>query len=171
MAYDLPGQGLVSGPSVEEILAGSDVSAFCGLLSDEGASSLFDYWSRLVREHGPRIKAFFDPTQVPRALASIYMEEWDAEHAQSRMRLMGETLKAHWQDSVVGLVTDEYVSGDINALWKQSDQVVYFEKRAAILVYSLEYIDRPHCTLIDLALPMDGENSKMFSIGYAWERS
>ncbi|MFN4764707.1 hypothetical protein ACKGJN_16385, partial [Gillisia sp. Q332] len=97
----------------------------------------------------------------------IYLEEYDAAHQQSRMRLMGETLKAQWSGSVVGLVTDDYVTGSINALWKQSDQLVYFEKRAAILIYSLKYIDRSHCTLIDLALPMDDAEGKMFAIGHA----
>src|SRR3546814_4217427 len=58
------------------------------------------------------------------------------------MRLMGETLKAQWRDSVVGLCTDDYVSGSVAALWKESDTVVYFGRRAAILTYNLKYIDR-----------------------------
>lgn len=170
MTSDLPAQGLISGPSVEEVLAGVDIEAFRRVLTNAGARALFDYWCRLVHEGGVAIKHLFDVTEVPSALSSIYLEEYDAEHQQSRMRLMGETLKAHWSDSVVGLVTDDYVTGSVNALWKQSDQIVYFEKRAAILVYSLEYIDRSHCTLIDLALPMDNADGKMFAIGYAWQR-
>lgn len=170
MTSDLPARGLISGPSVEELLAGTDIAAFRRLLTNEGAQALLDYWCRLVRENGVAIKRLFDPTEVPNALSSIYLEEYDKEHQQSRMRLMGETLKAQWSGSVVGLVTDEYVTGDVNALWKQSDRLVYFEKRAAILIYSLEYIDRSHCTLIDLALPMDDAGGKMFAIGYAWQR-
>jgi len=170
MTSDLPAQGLISGPTVEEVLAGADFAAFRGLLTNAGAQVLFDYWCRLVRENGVAIKHLFDATEVPSALSSIYLEEYDAEHQQSRMRLMGETLKAQWSGSVVGLVTDEYVTGSVNALWKQSDQLVYFEKRAAILIYSLEYIDRSHCTLIDLALPMDDAEGKKFAIGYAWQR-
>src|SRR3546814_6162628 len=80
------------------------------------------------------------------------------------MRLMGETLKAQWRDSVVGLCTDDYVSGSVAALWKESDTVVYFGRRAAILTYNLKYIDRAHVTLIDLALPMDDESGKKFAI-------
>jgi len=170
MTSELPAQGLIAGPSVDDIRSGADVSAFRRLLSDPAAGALFDYWRRLARRHGVAIKTLFDVTEIPHTLPSIYLEEYDAEHQQSRMRLMGETLKAQWANSVVGLVTDEYVSGDVNTLWKQSDQLVYFEKRAAILVYNLEYIDRSHCTLIDLALPMDDENGEMFAIGYAWQR-
>lgn len=170
MSSDLPAQGLVSGPSVDDVQAGTDVSAFRRLLTDPGAVALFDYWCRLVREHGNIIKPYFDPIEIPVALPSIYLEEYDAEHKQSRMRLMGETLKAQWSGSVVGLVTDDYVTGNVNALWKQSDRLVYFEKRATILVYSLEYIDRSHCTLIDLALPMDDKDDRLFAIGYAWQR-
>ena len=170
MISELPAEGLISGPSVEEVRAGTDVSTFRHLLANQGALALFDYWCRLVHEGGVAIKHLFDPTEVPSALSSIYLEEYDWEYQQSRMRLMGETLKAQWSGSVVGLVTDDYVVGSVNALWKQSDQLVYFEKRAAILIYSLEYIDRSHCTLIDLALPMDNAEGKMFAIGYAWQR-
>src|SRR3546814_6278013 len=85
-------------------------------------------WCRLLREHGLRLKAAFDPTAVPRALSNIYLEEYDAERRQGRMRLMGETLKAQWRDSVVGLCTDDYVSGSVAELWKQSDTVVYFQQ-------------------------------------------
>jgi hypothetical protein len=131
---------------------------------------LFDYWSRALGEHGLAMKSHFDATQIPAALSNIYMEEYDVEREQSRMRLMGETLKSQWADSVVGLCTDDYVSGSANELWKRSDRVVYFDRCAAILTYNLEYIDRPHCTLIDLALPMDDEDGNKFSIGYAWER-
>src|SRR3546814_8492573 len=90
------------------------------------------------------MKAAVDPTRVPHALANIYLEEYDAERQQSRMRLMGETLKPQWRDSVVGLCTDDYVSGSVAALWKESDTVVYFGRRAAILTYNLKYIDRAH---------------------------
>jgi len=171
MSIDLPAEGLITGPSVEEVRAGADLAWFRQLLTEPAALALFDYWCRLVGEHGTRIKERFDPIEVPGALSSIYMEEYDSGLQQSRMRLMGETLKAQWAKKVVGLVTDEYVSGSANALWKESDKVVYFDKCAAVLVYNLEYIDRSHCTLIDLALPMDGAEGKMFAIGYAWQRS
>lgn len=161
--------GLVVGPSVDEVTAGANLSAFRAQLDNEGAHTLFDYWCRLIRAHGVRMKHLLDVTEIPRALTIIYMEEYDTERQQSRMRLMGETLRAQWHDSVVGLCTDDYVSGSINALWKQSDQVVYFEQRAAILTYDLEYIDRPHCTLVDLALPMDDQDGKKFCIGCAWQ--
>jgi len=157
------------GPSVADIRTGADISAFEGRLTSPEALALFDYWCRLVRQHGTVIKKVFDPTAVSATLPSIYLEEYDEEHQQSRMRLMGETLKAQWANSVVGLITDEYVTGDVNALWKQSDQLVYFEKRAVVLIYNLKYIDRSHCTLIDLALPMDDEDGRMFAIGYAWQ--
>ena len=160
--------GLFVGPHVEEVLSGVGLSGFYDRLTDEGALALFDYWCRLLREHGLGMKAAFDPTAVPRTLGSIYLEEYDAERRQSRMRLMGETLKAQWRGSVVGLSTDDYVSGSVAELWKQSDTVVYFNRRAAILTYDLEYIDRAHVTLIDLALPMDDQSGKKFALGYAW---
>jgi hypothetical protein len=160
--------GLFVGPHIEEVLAGADLSGFRARLTDAGALALFDDWCRLLREHGLGMKGAFDPTEIPRALPNIYLEEYDAERRQSRMRLMGEALKAQWRGSVVGLCTDDYVSGSVAELWKQSDTVVYFERRAAILTYNLEYIDRAHVTLIDLALPMDDASGKKFAIGYAW---
>jgi len=160
--------GLFVGPHIEEVLSGADLSAFRARLGDEGALALFDYWCALLSEHGLRMKAAFDPTGLPRALPNIYLEEYDAERQQSRMRLMGETLKAQWRGSVVGLCTDDYVSGSVAELWKQSDTVVYFDRRAAILTYNLEYIDRAHVTLVDLALPMDDASGKKFAIGCAW---
>lgn len=160
--------GLLVGPHIEEVLSGADLTDFRARLTDGGALALFDYWCGLLRAHGLAMKAAFDPTRIPRALANIYLEEYDAERQQSRMRLMGETLKAQWRDSVVGLCTDDYVSGSVAELWKQSDAVVYFERRAAILTYNLEYIDRAHVTLIDLALPLDDEHGKKFAIGCAW---
>jgi len=161
--------GLFVGPHVDDVLAGADLSGFRARLSDAGALALFDYWCELLRTQGLRMKAAFDPTAVPRALANIYLEEYDAERKQSRMRLMGESLKAQWRNSVVGLCTDDYVSGSVAALWKQSDSVVYFDRRAAIITYDLEYIDRAHVTLIDLALPMDDAEGKKFAIGCAWQ--
>lgn len=164
-------QGLVAGPSVDEVVADPDLSAFRARLSDPGALLLFDYWGRLLREHGVAFKPRFDPTEIPAALSNIYMEEYDVERQQSRMRLMGETLKSQWAESVVGLCTDDYVSGSANELWRRSDTIVYFDRRAAILTYSLEYIDRPHCILVDLALPMDDEVGRKFCIGYAWQKT
>lgn len=160
--------GLVLGPHIEEVLSGADLSGFRARLTNEGALALFDYWCALLREHGLAMKAAFDPAAVPRALSNIYLEEYDIVRQQSRMRLMGETIKAQWRDSVVGLCTDDYVSGSVAELWKQSDTVVYFDRRAAILTYNLKYIARPYVTLVDLALPMDDEHGKKFAIGCAW---
>src|SRR3546814_983434 len=87
------------------------------------------------------------------------------------MRLKGETLKAQWRNGVVGLCTDDYVSGSVAELWKQADTIVYFDRRAAILTYNLEYIDRAHVTLIDLALPMDDASGKKFAIGRSEEHT
>lgn len=161
---------LLAGPSVDDVTSGADISAFRARLDHEGALALFDYWCRLMREHGLPMKHMFDPIEVPCALATFYMEELDVERQQSRMRLMGETLRAQWRDSVVGLCTDDHVTGSTNVLWKQADRrLVYFEQRAVILTYTLEYIDRPHCRLVDLALPMDDQDGKKFAIGCAWE--
>src|SRR3546814_19511050 len=113
------------------------------------------------------MKAAFDPTRVPHALANIYLEEYDAERQQSRMRLMGETLQAQWRDSVVGLCTDDYVSGSVAALWKESDTVVSFGRRAAILHYNLKYLDRAHVTLIDHALHLAAESGKTLALAGA----
>ena len=160
--------GLFVGPHIEEVLAGADLAGFRARLTDAGGLALFDYWCGLLRAHGLAMKAAFDPTAVARTLANIYLEEYDSGRQQSRMRLMGETLKAQWRDSVVGLCTDDYVTGSVAELWKQSDAVVYFDRRAAILTYNLKYIDRAHVTLIDLALPMDDASGRKFTIGCAW---
>lgn len=168
MNAQLLAEGLITGPSVGEILAGADTTDFQRLIDSDKGRQLFDYWYRLLHEHGLAMKAAFDPLEVPRLLPSIYIEEWDPAVRQSRMRLMGEDLKAQWNEDVIGLRTDDYVKGDVNALWKRSDQVVYFEQRAALLAYNMEYLDRDHCTLIDLTLPMDDRQGGKFAIGYIW---
>jgi hypothetical protein len=38
-----------------------------------------------------------------------------------------------WRGNVVGLHTDDYASGGVAALWKQSEPLVYVEKRAVML--------------------------------------
>jgi hypothetical protein len=164
-------ENLFVGPSVEEILGGQDLAAFSARLADPNARLLFDYWCRLLREHGLAMKPHFDVTQIPSTLSNIYMEEYDVERRQSRMRLMGETLNSQWAERVVGLCTDDYVSGATAELWKASDKAVYFERHVAILTYDLKYIHRPHCTLIDLALPMDDQDGNKFCIGYAWQKT
>lgn len=169
MNTQLLAEGLIAGPSVREILEGADTTAFRNLIGNDKARQLFDYWCRLLRDHGLAMKAEFDPLEVPRLLPSIYIEEWDPAERQSRMRLMGEDLKAQWDEDVIGLRTDDYVKGDVNALWKRSDQVVYFEQRTALLAYNMEYLDRDHCTLIDLTLPMDDRRGRKFAIGYIWQ--
>lgn len=169
MNSELLAQRLILGPSVDEILADADTADFRRLLDNDNALRLFDYWCRLLRHHGLALKPAFDPLEVPALLPSIYIEEWDPVERQSRMRLMGEDLKEQWDEGVIGLRTDDYVKGDVNALWKRSDQVVYFDRRTALLAYNMEYQDRAHCTLTDLTLPMnDGEGNK-FAIGYIWK--
>lgn len=164
-------EGLILGPSVDDILNARDLTTFRARLTDAGALLLFDYWCQLLLEHGSVIKPHFDVTQVPSALSNIYMEEYDVERQQSRMRLMGDTLNSQWAERVVGLCTDDYVRGATAELWKASDKAVYFQHRAAILNYDLTYIDRPHCTLVDLALPMDDTGGRKFCIGYAWQKA
>ncbi|MEO3428357.1 PAS domain-containing protein [Pelagibius sp. CAU 1746] len=169
MNSDLLAPGLIPGPSVEDILAGADTTEFRRLVGNDSALQLFNYWSRLLREHGLAMKQQFDPLEVPALLSNIYIEEWDPEERQSRMRLMGEDLKAVWNEDVIGLRTDDFVRGDVNALWKQSDRIVYFENRTAILAYNMEYLDRPHCVLRDLTLPMQDHQGNRFAIGYIWQ--
>lgn len=169
MNAQLLAERLIAGPSAGDILAGADTTAFRDLIGNAKARQLFDYWCRLLRAHGLAMKAEFDPLEVPRLLPRIYIEEWDPVEGQSRMRLMGETLKAQWNEDVTGLRTDDYVRGDVNALWKRSDQVVYFEQRVVLLAYNMEYLNRDHCTLIDLTLPMDDRQGRKFAIGYIWE--
>ncbi len=142
---------------------------FQKLIGNANARRLFDYWSRLLKEHGLAMKQAFDPTEVPALLSNIYIEEWDPAERQSRMRLMGEGLKAKWNEDVVGQRTDDHVKGEANALWKRSDQVVYFEQRPTVLAYDMAYKNRRHCTLIDLALPMEDRQANKFAIGYIWE--
>ena len=169
MTSELLEQGLIPGPTADAILAGADTSGFRDLIENEEARRLFDYWCALLREHGLVMKQAFDPLEVPRLLPKIYIEEWDPEIRQSRMRLIGESLKARWNEDIIGLATDDHVKGDVNDLWKRSDHVVHFEQRVALLAYSMEYLDRPHITLIDLSLPMQDHAGNRYAIGYIWE--
>ena len=64
MTSELPAQGLIAGPSVADIRAGADTSTFEGWLTDPAALTLFDYWCRLVHQHGTVIKKIFDPAEI-----------------------------------------------------------------------------------------------------------
>ena len=59
--------GLFVGPHIDEVLEGADLAAFRARLTNAGALALFDYWCRLLRAHGLRMKPAFDPVEVPRA--------------------------------------------------------------------------------------------------------
>src|SRR3546814_16251428 len=111
MGVDPRQPGLFVGPHFEEVLSGVDLSGFRTRLTDEGALALFDYWCRLLREHGLRLKAAFDPTAVPRALSNTYLEEYDAERRPGRMRPMGETLNATRTARRGGRGTEQHARG------------------------------------------------------------
>jgi hypothetical protein len=82
---------LIKGPSFSTGTAGeAEIDEFRAALSNADAVAFFDYWLARCSQADIPGKANIDPIELPRLLHAIYIEEWDKEYRQSRIRLAGE---------------------------------------------------------------------------------
>lgn len=166
-----PAEGAAGIHTAPAFQRGGDVTNlenFRAAVADDGAMRLFDYWTGLVAEHGLAIKAMVDPVAVPDLLPRIYIEEWDAELGQSRMRLTGEFLRDLAGVNLLGLPVEKHAAPEALAVWQECDRLNFTEQRATLSYYSLAHFEKDHRWVWDLSLPMSDENGARFTLGYVW---
>ena len=91
------------------------IDAFRSEIFDAEAVFLFDYWLSRCGESGIPDKALIDPVELPNLLHALYIEEWDDERRQSRIRLAGEFHREVAGFNVQGLTVDDHATGAANA--------------------------------------------------------
>ncbi len=160
---------LIKGPSFSAGMAGElENGAFRAALSDSDASAFFDYWLARCSKAGIPEKADIDPIELPRLLHAIYIEEWDQESRQSRIRLAGEFHREVAGFNVQGLSVDEHASGETSEIWKQCDQLNFFELRPTFCGYDLGHVKKPFRYLADLTLPVRAGPDEVLAFGFVW---
>ena len=157
---------LIRGPS---FLAGfpdiAEVESFRQEVFDADALSLFDLWiSRCSAEDIPT-KDHIDPIELPALLPRIYIEEWDSNRKQSRIRLAGEFHRQISGLNVRGLAVDDHVTGATNELWKQCDQYNFIELCPTFCGYSLEHVNKGFLSITDLTLPVRDKREGVQTVG------
>ncbi len=160
---------LIKGPSFSAgIPEAAAIDAFRSEIFDSGAVFLFDYWLSRCGESGVPDKTRIDPVELPNLLHALYIEEWDDERRQSRIRLAGEFHREVAGFNVQGLAVDDHATGAANALWKQCDRCNFFELRPTLCGYTLQHVDKAHKRLADLTLPMRDRSGVVLTIGVTW---
>ena len=160
---------LIKGPSFATGLAEeTGIDAFRAALSNSDATAFFDYWLARCSEAGIPEKADIDPIELPRLLHAIYIEEWDQDSRQSRIRLAGEFHREVAGFNVQGLSVDEHASGQTSEIWKQCDQLNFFELRPTFSGYDLGHVKKAHRYLADLTLPVRVGPDEVLAFGFVW---
>jgi len=160
---------LIKGPSFSAGMPeDAEIDAFRSQLSDEDATAFLDYWLVKCSDADIPGKADIDPIELPRLLPAIYIEEWDDNERQSRIRLAGEFHRQVAGFSVRGLSVDEHASGETSLIWKQCDQFNFFELRPTFCGYDLGHIRRPFRYLADLTLPVRDGPGGVLAFGFIW---
>jgi hypothetical protein len=145
-----------------------EIKRFRDQIANRKALAFFDYWISKCPENDIPSKQRIDPVEIPKLLSALFIEEWDAELRQSRIRLAGEFHREPNGSSIQNLALDDLSSGLTNEIWKRCDQHNFFELCPTICGYALEQFDRPYRQHADLALPVrDGSNS-ILVYGYSW---
>ena len=143
----------------------AEVEAFQQQIFDADALSLFDYWISKCTEEAIPTKNEIDPVEFPKLLTRIYIEVWDAERQQSRIRLAGEFHHQIYGGNVHGLVVDDHVTSETNKLWKQCDQFNFIMLCPTYCGYSLEHVNKEFMNLTDLTLPVRDKDEAVCTIG------
>lgn len=160
---------LVKGPSFSAGLPeASEIDEFRTVLPEADALAFFDYWLARCNAAGLPAKAEIDPVALPRLLHAIYIEEWDEDQQQSRIRLAGEFHRQVAGFNVQGLSVDEHASGETSAIWKQCDQLNFFERRPTFCGYDLGHVRRSFRYLADLTLPVRDGADGVLTFGFVW---
>ncbi len=160
---------LIEGPSFATGMAGeAEIDAFRAALSNDDAVMFFDYWLARCTEAGIPAKADIDPIELPRLLHAIYIEEWDRDSRQSRIRLAGEFHRDVAGFNVQGLSVDEHAAGQTAEIWKQCDQFNFFELRPTFCGYDLGHVKKSFRYLADLTLPVRAGPEEVLAFGFIW---
>jgi PAS domain len=160
---------LVEGPSFSAgIPEKSEIDGFRCQLTNADATAFLDYWLAKCSETGIPEKADIDPIEMPRLLSAIYIEEWDKEQRQSRIRLAGEFHRQVAGFNVRGLSVDDHASGETSLIWKQCDRLNFFDLRPTFCGYDLGHVKRPFRYLADLTLPVREGPDGVLTFGYIW---
>lgn len=160
---------LVKGPSYAEgIPATADIARFRDAIGDAGAVAFFDYWTSKCSTGDIPEKARIDPIEIPRLLPAIFIEEWDPQARQSRIRLAGEFHREPDGSNIQDRTIDEMANGATARVWKACDQCNFFELRPTICGYDLEHFDKPFVRHADLTLPVRDSDAAILTYGYSW---
>ena len=160
---------LVEGPSFASGMAAeAEIDAFRAALSNDNGVTLFDYWLAKCSESDIPGKADIDPIELPRLLSAIYIEEWDEESRQSRIRLAGEFHRDVAGFNVQGLSVDEHAAGKTAEIWKQCDLYNFFELRPTYCGYDLGHVKKSFRYLADLTLPVRAGPDEVLALGFIW---
>lgn len=160
---------LIKGPSFSDGKPGApEIDEFRTGLSNRDAVALFDYWLARCGRTAIPDKADIDATELPRLLHAVYIEEWDEELRQSRIRLAGELHREVAGFGVRGLSVDEHATGETNEIWKRCDQLNFFELRPTFCGYHLGHVRRPFRYLADLTLPVRDGADGVLAFGFIW---
>ncbi len=160
---------LIKGPSFSAGMVGElENGEFRAALSNADAAAFFDYWLARCSKTGIPEKADIDPIELPRLLHAIYIEEWDQECQQSRIRLAGEFHREVAGFNVQGLSVDEHASGETSEIWKQCDQLNFFQLRPTFCGYDLGHVKKPFRYLTDLTLPVRAGPDEVLAFGFIW---
>lgn len=160
---------LISGPSFADGLpAEEETAAFRDALFHDDALMFFDYWLARCSKTDLPGKADIDPIELPRLLSAIYIEEWDKESRQSRIRLAGEFHRDVAGFNVQGLSVDEHAAGQTAEIWKQCDLLNFFELRPTFCGYDLGHVKKTFRYLADLTLPVRAGPDEVLAFGFVW---
>ena len=157
---------LIKGPSFSSgVPSATEVESFRQELFGADALSLFGYWiSKCSADDIPR-KDQIDPVDLPKLLSRIYIEEWDQEQRQSRLRLAGEFHREIYGGNVRGLAVDDHAIGVTKEIWKQCDQHNFFELRPTFCGYTLDRAAKAFLRVADLTLPVRDKGEAVLTIG------
>ena len=108
------------------------------------------------------------PIELPRLLSAIYIEEWDKESRQSRLRLAGEFHREVAGFNVQGLSVDEHAAGKTAEIWKRCDRYNFFELRPTFCGYDLGHVKKAFRFLADLTLPVRAGPDEVLAFGFIW---
>lgn len=160
---------LVVGPSFAAGRAGqAEIDAFRAALSNDDAAIFFDYWLARCSDTDIPAKADIDPIELPHLLSAIYIEEWDEESQQSRIRLAGEFHREVAGFNVQGLSVDEHTAGKTAEIWKRCDRCNFFELRPTFCGYDLGHVKKAFRFLADLTLPVRAGPDEVLAFGFIW---
>lgn len=161
---------IVKGPSfAQELPPELEIRQFREAITDDRALSLFDYWLSKCPGTGVPDKSTIDPLDFPKLLDGIFMEEWDAELEQSKIKLAGEFHREPDMSSIRGKTVDDLTQGTANDIWKACDRYNFFELRPTVCGYVLNqfsFNERPNA---DLTLPVRQDSETIMTVGYTWQ--